>query len=230
MRSHVCKYLIGAELMAKTERAVVVGAGGHASVIVDVLEEMGNVEVVGFVSVGQNDTLYNYPRLGGDEALPSIYQSGVRSALLAVGDNRRRASLMNVLLRCGFSLMNAISPAAWISRHVAIGKGIAILPGAVVNARSTLGDAAIVNTNASVDHDCVLGRYVHIGPGVSIAGGVRLGEGVLLGTGSSVIPQVSIADWTVVGAGATVTRDLPANVLAVGVPAAVSKHIEWSER
>ena len=62
-----------------------------------------------------------------------------------------------------------------------------------------------------------------------IAGGVNVGEGTELGTGCDVIPRVNIGEWAVVGAGAVVTRDLPANSTAVGVPAQVvrTRTVGW---
>jgi maltose O-acetyltransferase len=48
---------------------------------------------------------------------------------------------------------------------------------------------------------------------------ITVGDNVWLGGGVIVLPGVSIGANTVVGAGAVVTRDLPPNVLAVGVPA-----------
>jgi sugar O-acyltransferase (sialic acid O-acetyltransferase NeuD family) len=204
------------------QRVVVIGGSGHAKVLVDILEQTADIEIVGFVSIDEHDTLYGYPRLGNDDALPAVFDSGVRSALVAIGDNRRRKLSIDTLVSRGFKLIDAISPAAVVSKYARLGRGIAVLPGAVVNAHAVLGDGVVVNTNASIDHDCVIGPYVHIAPGANVAGCVRIDEGVLLGTGSSVIPGVTIGSWTVVGAGAAVVSDLPANVVAVGVPARLS--------
>jgi UDP-perosamine 4-acetyltransferase len=203
-----------------SKRAIVVGGGGHARVLVDAVEDMQEIELVGFVSANKGELLYGYPCLGSDEVLPMIYESGISHALLAIGDNRGRKSAMAALKRHGFTLINVISRGAQVSKYAQIGTGVAILPGGIVNANAKLSDAVIVNTNASVDHDCILGECVHVGPGASVAGGVRLDDGVFLGAGSSIVPRVSIGAWTVVGAGAVVISDLPANVVAVGVPAA----------
>jgi len=205
------------------ERVVIVGGGGHAKVLVDILEQTAEVEIAGFVSTNEQDSLFGYRRLGNDGVLPALFASGVRSALVAIGDNRRRLSAIETLANSGFRLINAISSAAVISRHVRLGQAIAVLPGAIVNADSQLGDGVIINTNASVDHDCFLAACVHVAPGSSVAGGVRLEEGVFLGTGSSVIPGVTIGSWTIVGAGAVVVSDLPPNIVAVGVPAIPAK-------
>ncbi|MBR3078170.1 MAG: sugar O-acetyltransferase [Oscillospiraceae bacterium] len=55
---------------------------------------------------------------------------------------------------------------------------------------------------------------------------VRIGRNCWLGAGVIVLPGVSIGDNTVVGAGSVVTRDLPANVVAVGSPCRVLRPIE----
>lgn len=54
---------------------------------------------------------------------------------------------------------------------------------------------------------------------------ITIGNNVWLGGGAIVLPGVTIGDNTVVGAGAVVAKDLPANVIAVGNPARVIRHI-----
>jgi maltose O-acetyltransferase len=50
---------------------------------------------------------------------------------------------------------------------------------------------------------------------------ITIGDNVWLGGGAIVLPGVTIGENTVVGAGAVVTKDLPANVVAVGNPARI---------
>lgn len=206
------------------ERVVILGGGGHARVVVDILEEAAEVEIAGYIAAAATPGgLFGYRWLGTDDVLDAAFQSGLQSAFVAIGDNRRRKACVEFLKRRGFRLVNAVSPQAVVSRHATLGEGIAIMPGAVINAGARLGDGAIVNTNASVDHDCVIGVCAHIAPGTAVAGCVRLGEGVFLGIGSSVIPGIVIGAWTSVGAGAAVVADLPDGVLALGVPATVKR-------
>jgi len=206
------------------EQVVILGAGGHARVIVDVLEGIGEVDIAGFTSPeGTPEMFCGYPRLGTDDDLDEILRSGVRFAFAAVGENERRKACIHLLRARGFGLINVISPHAVVSARAVLGKGVAVLPGAIINAAAQISDGVIINTNASVDHDCVIGACAHIAPGAVVAGCVRVGDGVLLGVGCRVIPRVSIGDGTTIWAGAVVVRDVGQHLVAMGVPATVRK-------
>lgn len=207
-------------MSANGGRVVIVGAGGHAKVIIDLLQARGGVQLAGCVSRESGEVL-GLPWLGDDDALPQILASGLRQAFVAIGDNRLRAELIRRLAGLGFSLVNAISPQAIVSSRTMLGTGVAIMPGAIVNVDSIVEDGAIINTAAHLDHDCRIGACAHIGPGSKLAGNVTIGEGAFLGVGTCVIPRRSVGAWSMVGAGAVVVRDIPSHVTAVGVPARV---------
>jgi UDP-perosamine 4-acetyltransferase len=211
------------------EKVVIVGASGQAKVVIDILQEAGQLEIVGCTSGSPADVgraILGIPVLGTDSVLPGLCAAGIRSVFVAVGDNRVRQRLIGEVLSAGFKLVNAISPRAVISRHVTLGSGVAVMPGAVINASSEINDGAIVNTGATVDHDCILGCCAHVAPGTSLAGWVSIGEGAFLGTGVKVIPRASIGSWSIIGAGAIVVGTLPSHVTAVGAPAAIIKSHE----
>ena len=199
----------------------IVGAGGHAKVVADALLSSGH-EMLGFYD--------DNPALLGAEPIPGVKVLGETKDLpgglekvkavviLAVGENRVRCRLSR-LLSVPYGV--ACSPSAVLGHGVRIGKGSMILPSATVNIDTDIGKHVILNTSCSVDHDCAVGDFVHIAPGAHLGGGVVVGEGAFLGLGSSVIPGIRIGRWSIVGAGAVVTKDLPDNCTAVGVPAKV---------
>lgn len=201
---------------------VIVGAGGHAKVILELFRSSG-VAIAGLVDIdGSPRDVLGAPVLGDDAILPTLLAQGITCAFVALGENRLRQRMGANLRAQGFDLVNAISPAATISPSARLGFGVAVMAGAVINAQAQIGDLAIVNTRAGVDHDCVLGEACHIGPGASLAGGVRIGALALLGVGSSVIPGIAVGEGAIIGAGACVVRDIGRNVTAVGVPATVA--------
>jgi UDP-perosamine 4-acetyltransferase len=198
---------------------VVVGASGHAKVVIEILRAMG--EEVDFCVGNEASpaTCLGVSVLKGDAHLERLRERGYHRVFVAVGSNAVRARLGEAVQRLGFELVNAISPQALISPTARIGKGVAVMAGAVINADSLIDDLVIVNTGATIDHDCHIGAAVHIAPQCGLAGNVTVGEGSFLGIGCKVIPRVSIGTGVTVGAGGVVVNPLPDGTLAVGVPA-----------
>ncbi len=202
---------------------VVVGSGGHAKVVIELLRAMG--ETVSHCIGGVNDAPHclGVPVLAGDHHLALLRIKGFRRAIVAVGSNQARQRLADLVAQAGYELVNAISPRAMISPTATLGQGIAIMAGAILNADCRIEDLAIINTGASIDHDCVIRRAAHVAPQCALAGNVTVGEGSFLGVGCKVIPGIHIGDNTTIGAGGVVVRDLPGGVIAVGVPTRVIK-------
>lgn len=66
--------------------------------------------------------------------------------------------------------------------------------------------------------------------GIEIAKPIKIGNNVWIGANSTVLAGVVIGDNTVIGAGSVVTRSIPANVVAVGVPCRVMRPITEADR
>ena len=200
---------------------VVIGAGGHAKVVIELFRSLGTT-IIGLTDIDDTPRdVLGVEVLGDDAVLQDLFEKGVRNAFVALGDNGRRLDMGLKLEALGFKLITAVSPHAAVSPSARLGAGVAVMAGAVINAEAEVGDLVIVNSGAVVEHDVVLGRACHIGPGAVLAGQVRVGEGSLLGAGSSVAPGRQVGANSIIGAGGCVVRDIPADVVAVGVPALV---------
>ena len=197
----------------------VIGAGGHAKVVISTLQAAGFSVSGAFDDDSQKwgYQILGAPVLGPVEAAKEF--TGKGSFVIGVGDNARRKALAETLGDLEWGIV--IHPRSYVHPSARLGPGTVVFAGAVIQPGTVLGGHCIVNTSATVDHDCRIESYVHLAPGVHLAGGVEVGEGAMVGIGSSVVPNIRIGRWTVVGAGAVVVRDLPSNVTAVGVPARV---------
>jgi UDP-perosamine 4-acetyltransferase len=200
---------------------IVIGAGGHAKVCIELLQAMGEQVAYCVGEADSQDQCVGIPVLKGDDNLPRLRDAGYSRLFVAIGSNRLRERLASFAVEQGCQLVNAISPQSIISPTAQLGAGIAIMAGAIINAEAVIADLAIINTGATVDHDCQIGKAVHIGPQCALAGNVAVGRQSFLGIGCKVIPEVSIGENVIIGAGGVVISNVNSNVTAVGVPARV---------
>jgi UDP-perosamine 4-acetyltransferase len=208
--------------MIERGRVVVIGGGGHAKVVLDVLLAAG-WPVAGYTdpAPAAGAHIGDIPCRGDDDALPQLHGEGLSWAIVALGDNALRARMAERARTLGFALATAVHPSAQVSPQASLGAGVVVMPCAVVNAGSTLGDNTILNTSASVDHDCAIGRSVHIAPGARLAGYVTVEDGALVGVGAVVgrgRPLV-VGRGAVVGIGSVVFADVPPGTTVAGNPA-----------
>jgi UDP-N-acetylbacillosamine N-acetyltransferase len=208
---------------------VIVGSGGHAHVVADIVALDARFTIAGFLDDVQTDrygtAFAGSIVLGATDLLPSLAAQGVRHGFVAIGQWQARVTLAERLRESGFSLPVLRHPAATLARDVAVGDGSVLMAGAIVNPGARLGASVIVNTAASVDHDCEIDDGVHIAPGARLAGHVHVGRGAWIGIGAVVKDRVRIGAGSMIGAGAVVVKDVPEGVVAFGNPATVVRRI-----
>ena len=205
--------------MKKGRPVHVIGAGGHAKVVISALRACGFHPRAAF---DDQPLLRGRSLLGVlvNGPIEEIGACGDVPAVLAIGDNRVRRTLAS---RWDLEWLTVVHPSAVVDGSAEIGPGTVVLAQAVVQAEAVVGAHAILNTASVVEHDCRLGDFVHVAPRACLCGEVRLHEGVLCGAGSVLLPRVHIGAWTVIGAGAVVLGNLPPKATAAGVPARVLK-------
>lgn len=218
--------------MPRKRKIVIIGTGSEGRIVLDALQEAGeHRDVVGFLDAclptgeepqvrrGSPPLLMGLPVLGDAEEMNSLRKKGVSGAVIAFGDNARRAELAEHALAIGWELVPVKHPSAVVARSAKIGAGCILHAGCVIGVEAILGKCVIVNTLASVDHDCVVDDFAQIAPGAHLAGRVRLGRGAFVGIGASIRQGMTVGDGATVGMGAAVVAPVPAGVVVGGVPA-----------
>lgn len=202
---------------------LIVGAGGHGRVVLDILRAAGKHRVVGFLDADPalaGTKVHDVEVLGAMNVLPKL-RGKAKAAIVAVGDNLSRGQLAGKLRESGLELISAIHPSAVVSPTSKVGVNVVIAAGAIVSADAHIRDSAILNTGCIVDHECVVGAAAHICPAAALAGRVNIGEYAFVGLGARVIQCLTIGARATIGAGAVIIRDVPDGATVVGVPGRV---------
>ncbi len=202
--------------MNKDKQLVIIGAGGHGSVIADIARLNGYEHIL-FLDDACKERVDGYPVMG--KVADFVRYTADSDFFLAIGSNTTRRRLTEMLTGGGAHIRTLIHPSAVIGENVTVGKGSAIMAGAVVNPGTVIGEGVILNTCCSVDHDCRVDDFAHVSVGAHLCGTVTVGKGVLIGAGATVINNVSACDGVTVGAGAVVIQDITELGTYVGVPA-----------
>lgn len=215
----------------------IIGAGGHAKVIIDLIETSTSLRISGLFDdkVKKGQGIFGYDILGPISALQEIKSNC--DVILAIGDNDARNRTYQKIvawnqsdeMNKNISFPTLVHHSGVISPRSQIGDGTIVTAGAIIGPDAIIGNHCIVNTGATIDHECVLGDFSSVAPGVHLGGKVSIGDHTFIGIGASVIHGVKIGADVVVGAGSVVTKDVPSGVVCYGVPAKIIKQRKRGE-
>jgi sugar O-acyltransferase (sialic acid O-acetyltransferase NeuD family) len=216
-------------------RVIVVGGSDQGRQVIDAVLAAGHDTVVGVLdrSITAGDVVSGVPVLGSDDALAAKAAEAEADAfVVAIGDNAARGAVLERLSTAcrHLAVATIVHPSAVVGHDATVGPGSILLAGSVVGNGTRVGRGVLLGIRSSVDHDNEVDDHASLAPGATTGGTVRIGRNTAIGLGASVIHGVSIGEDTVVGAGAVVLHDLPARVVAYGVPARLARSRQPGER
>lgn len=196
-----------------TEPLFVIGAGGHAKVVLDALPlgEAGSIILVDDDPARVGELIMGH-RIVGPAAEVDI---SARPFHVAIGANASRRRLQLAYAAARARPHSIVHPGACVARDTVIGDGSFVAAQSVIAPAARVGMGVIINHGAVVDHDCVVGNFAHIAPNATLGGGVRVGDDVLIGAGATILPGRRIGDGAIVAAGATIARDVDAGDVVI---------------
>ncbi|WP_346353467.1 acetyltransferase [Azotosporobacter soli] len=208
---------------------IVVGAGGHAKVVIAALQKQG-ATILGILEAAvdkKKDSILGVAVIGDDDAVLRYEKEAILlvNGIGSIGSTQLRRNVFLKFKKWGYHFMVLIHPAAIVADDVALKEGSQVMAGAVIETGTVIGVNAIVNTGATVNHDCLVEAHAHIAPGVTLCGGVTIDEGAHIGAGSTLIQGMKIGKEAVVGAGALVIKPVKEKQVVYGNPAKEVKKI-----
>jgi sugar O-acyltransferase (sialic acid O-acetyltransferase NeuD family) len=207
---------------------IIIGAGGHCRVLIDVLRRRG-LHIASAVDIDvrlHGREVDGVPVIGSDEAVFIRDPADVR---LVCGNGNipgggasglvRRRGVFERFSARGYTFMSVVSRDAIVSNTAVLENAVQVITGAIIHPGSVVGVNCIINTGARVDHDCIIGPHSHVAPGAVLCGGVIVGPECHIGAGAVVVPQIKIGEGAVIAAGAVVIADVAAGATVRGIPA-----------
>lgn len=199
-----------------SKRVIVLGCGGHAKVVADIVVKTGDT-LVGFLDDDESllgEIIYQDKKVIGKISDCSKFQDTF--FVIGIGSNIIREKIAKMY---DLAWYTAIHPSASIANDVIINEGSVVMAQCVINPKTVIGKHAIINTKASLDHDNFIGDFVHISPGVTLCGTVTVLDKTWVGAGSTVINNIIIGKNNIIGAGSLVIKNIEKeNKVFVGSP------------
>ena len=201
---------------------LLIGAGGHAAACIDVIESIGDFNIVGIVGLPSEigSMKLGYEVIGSDADLITLGKkySNCIITLGQINNPESRINLFNKAKKAGFAFPSIISKRAYLSSHASIGEGTILMHDSLVNAGAVIGRNCIINTKALIEHDSKIGDNCHVSTGAIVNGSTEIADNVFIGSSSTIRNGLKIGSGVVIGMGSTVLSDLDLNTTYLGLP------------
>ncbi|WP_288304965.1 acetyltransferase [uncultured Fusobacterium sp.] len=211
---------------------VIIGAGGHAKVVADIILKRKEVlkeelNIIGFLDDNfdkiEYREIFNIPILGSLDLIEE-FKNKDYEYIIAIGNNLIRKKLAKKYSKLIY--YTAIHPTVVIGNMVTIEEGTVVMANVVINSYSKIGKHCILNTSCVIEHDNIIADYIHISPSATLCGKVRVDTCAWIGAGSRIKQGISIGENTVIGLGSVVLKNINKDCVVIGNPANILRRKE----
>lgn len=209
---------------------IIVGAKGFAKEVLEVVYQLNKTDNLAFfdnVNTDIGDFLYNkFPILKSDNEVKNYFEKFGNEFTIGIGNPVLRYKLYKKFNDLGGIFTSTISPKAEIGffgNHIE--SGCNLMTNSVLTNDIKIGKGVLINLSCTIGHDCIIEDFVELCPDVNISGNCIIGSFTFIGTNSTILPNVKIGKNVTIGAGSVVTKDIPDNSVALGIPAKVIKEL-----
>jgi len=205
------------------KKIAIIGAGGFGREVKWLIDQINKnekkFEIIGFYDDKEYTSDINgIAYLGKLENINEVNYP--LSIAVAIGDPQTKKKIVQGINNQNIDFPNLIHPSVLIGDdNVEMGYGNIICAGVIITVDIEIENFVILNLSCTLGHDTKIKSFSSFMPTVNISGEVLISECVYVGTGAKIINLLQIGENTIVGAGAVVSKSLPANCTAVGIPA-----------
>lgn len=205
------------------------GAGGQGREVLQLIKHINAAQTTQWECIGWfDDGLEKGSLVAGLEVLGGVKElndwNTPLAIAMAVAWPSTKAKIVSLIKNEHIYFPVLIHPSVAIDEEeISIGQGTMITQGCRFTVNIKIGKFVLLNLASVFTHDVIIDDYCSIMPSVNVSGAVHIQQQTYVGTGSQIIQLLTIGENTIIGAGSVVTKDIPANCTAVGIPARVIK-------
>ena len=204
------------------------GAGGLGREIALLIQQINEVaptwNLLGFYDEQRfTQPIDSLPYLGALQELNAV--SSEIHLVIGIGNCKAKRRVFEQINNPNVKFPTLIHPSVQLRdfQFYQIGEGSIITQNVVITTNVKIGKHVLVSPASTLAHDVEIADFCSLMYAVNLAGNVKLNQGVYIGTNATVIQLLEVGENSIVGAGAVVTRSLPANCTAAGLPARIIK-------
>ena len=169
------------------------------------------------------DSFKGRPLIVAMDWIDKLVDSGIKKVLPLTRNNKDRKRQIELCRQNDIELVSAIHPSVINLSGSTVEPGVWINAGSIIGYKVEIETGVLINTGSLIEHHNVLRECCQVDPGVVTASNVTLRECCYVHAGATIINHCEVGENAIVGAGSVVTKNIPPNCMAFGVPAKVMK-------
>ncbi|MCY9826426.1 acetyltransferase [Vibrio chagasii] len=206
--------------MSNQKPLVIIGAGGHASVLLDILKQQKR-KVIAYISpkVALNKSHFEgIKHLRKDEDISQFTPENIEliNGIGYMPKSQLRAKIYQKFNDLGYNFSGVIAESAIISSYATVAPSAQVLAGVIVQVGSVIGANSLINTGTIIEHDTTIESNVHLAPKTLVCGNSRIGRASFVGAGATIINNISVGEQCIVAAGSCIVKNVPSQTLSRG--------------
>lgn len=205
------------------KKVVIYGAGPYGKLFFAEAERWGAIDIVGFTVDSAyliENTVFGLPVVPFEE-VEKIYPKEEYDMLVVCGYTRmrNRKEMYDKAKAKGYTLINYISPGAFLENEPEMGDNNVIFTGATIGHNGKMGSGNIIGQNVYLGHDFELQNHIIISVGCVIGGFSKIGSLSFFGFNVTAGGFKKFGEECLVGAGSVVVKDIEPYSKSYGNPA-----------
>lgn len=211
------------------------GSSSHAQCILNITEQIEQINVAFFFdpTLKTETSLHGYDVISDIEKLDlAIKNKNISGFAIGIGDNYVRKEVYKTIKTKwpNLNFETIIHPSAKIEKRVILEPGVLVMGGAFLETGSHMGKGSWIGVNASLGFNNIIGDFSSIAVNSCLGGNVSIGNNTAITMSVTVLQKRKIGNNCVIGSGSLVTKDIPDNVVAYGLPAKIIRTRQLNEK